>query len=304
MKETIVLTVILPLALFLISCGNNPADPEQWEDGAWLYLAGSYADTSLAWSPYGNVLLFTTSDGTSPCIYGYDNAADPVNMTSTTLNESVGPTGCWSADRGLIVFSAWSGNIHSEIRTMPGNLGPAVILLGGGFKYLHPTWSPDSDTLLYCTFSDGYWGLWKARYNTDSLICNSFYTPLGDCLRPSYSPDGDWILFQLDDGSQSDIWLIRPDGSDAHSVVSGSSDDIHPCWGPENDWFAFSSDRSGQRDIWISDIMGSSLVQITDDPGNDIYPAWNPAYGWFAFSSDRLNGDENYDIFSIEAPEY
>ncbi len=303
MKYTIIVSTVILTALFT-ACGNNPSEPEQWPDGAYLYLAGSYSDTSLAWSPYGNVLLFSSYDGTSPSIYGFDGLVSPVLMTSSNQNESVGPTGCWSATEGMILFTAFSGTTNSDIRTVPGNLGYATVILSDGLKHLHPTWSPNSDSLLFCTYSDNYWGLWKAEYDEDSITTDSFYTPSFDCLRPSYSPDGQWILFQVNDGSQSDIWLIRPDGSEPHAVITGNSDDIHPCWGPENDWFAFSSDRSGQWDIWISDLDGNELVQITDDPGKDIYPAWNPGSGWFAFSSDREGGSGNYDIFSIDAPAY
>ncbi len=301
MKYTIIVLTVILTALFT-ACGSNPSEIEQWPDGAYLYLAGNYPDTALAWSPYGGVLLFTSYSGTSPCLYGFDGFGPPALMTCSNLNESVGATGCWSASEGKVVFTTFSGNTNSDICTIPGNTGYLTVILSDGLKHLHPTWSPNSDSLLFCTYSDAYWGLWKAEYSTDSITCNSFYTPSSDCLRPSYSPDGQWILFQVNDGTQSDIWLIHPDGSNPHAVIENSSDDIHPCWGPENDWFAFSSDRSGQWDIWISDLDGNTLVQITDDPGKDIYPAWNPEYGWFAFSSDRVGGAENYDIFSIDAP--
>ncbi len=302
MKYTIIVLTVILTALFF-ACGNNPSEPEQWPDGAYLFVSSNYPDTSLAWSPYGSILLFSSSDGSSSCLYGFDGVVSPARMTSSNLNESVGPTGCWSAAEGKVVFTAFSGNTNSDICTIPGYTGYLTVILSDGLKHLHPTWSPNSDSLLFCTYSDSSWGLWKAEYSTDSIACISFYTPSFDCLRPSYSPDGQWILFQVNDGTQSDIWLISADGFNPHAVLESSSDDIHPCWGPENDWFAFSSDRSGQWDIWISDLDGN-LVQITDDPGKDIYPAWNPEYGWFAFSSDRLGGTDNYDIFSIDAPNF
>ncbi len=303
MKYTIIVLTVILTALFS-ACGNNPSEPEQWPDGAYLYVASNFPDTALTWSPYGSILVFSSFNGTSPCLYGFDGFGSPVIMTSSNLNESVGPNGCWSASEGKIVFTAFSGNTNSNILTIPGNIGPPTVILSDGQKHLHPTWSPNSDSLLFCTYSDSYWGLWKAEYSTDSITCESLYTPSFDCLRPSYSPDGQWILFEVNDGAQSDIWLIHPDGSNPHAVIEASSDDIHPCWGPENDWFAFSSDRSGQWDIWISDLDGNTLVQVTDDPGKDIYPAWNPGAGWFAFSSDRIGGADNYDIFSIDAPSY
>ena len=301
MKATRNLFVLALSAAILLSCGN-PSEPTAWPDGAYLYLSSAWSDTALSWSPYGNVILFSSYGSLSPCLYGFDGLSTPAIITSSELNESAGPNGAWNAEEGKIVYTAWSGDSLSEVRTIPGNIGGIKVVLDNGELHLHPTWNQAGDTLLMSTFTNNNWGLWAGAYDEDSMYCEAVYQTDADCLRPSYSPDGEWVLFQLDDGTSSDIWIVRPDGSDAHSVVSDASDDIHPCWGSENDWFAFASDRSGQWDIWIGNIHSDTLIQVTDDPGTDIYPAWNPGFGWFAFSSDREGGENNFDLFSIEAP--
>ncbi len=302
MKISAFLTAIV---LLLASCGENPAELEQWPDGAYLYLASVYPDTALSWSPGGSVMLFTSYYNSSYCIIGYDGITEPIAVAASNDDESAGPNGCWSAEQGLIVYTTYNTDSTSTVRTVPGNLGPLLVVVSNGKNHLHPTWTAGEDSLLLCTYENDYWGLWKTEYQEDSLLTPfEFYIPQFDCLRPSYSPDGQWILFEVSYGSQSDIWLIRPDGSDPHAVIEDSYDNIHPCWGPENNWFAFSSNRAGSYGIWISNLDGSAIVQVTDDPEDDIYPAWNPGAGWFIFSSNRINGDANYDIFSIEAPAY
>lgn len=302
MKYPLLFSVLI---VMLFSCGNNPADPEEWPDGAFLYLSSVYPDTALSWSPGGSVLLFSSYVYSSYCILGYDGITDPVAVAASDMDESCGPNGCWSGEQGLIVYTTYNTDSTSTVRTVPGNLGPLLVVIEDGKNHLHPTWTADEDSLLLCTFSNDHWGLWKTVYHEDSLLTpTEFYTPLFDCLRPSYSRDDQWILFELSYGNHSDIWLIKPDGSDAHAVIEDSNDNIHPCWGPESDHFAFSSNRSGNYEIWISNLDGSSLVQVTDDPNEDIYPAWNPGHGWFLFASNRDSGDGNYDIFSIDAPSY
>lgn len=302
MKIPVFLATIVVL---MTSCENNPTEPEQWADGAYLYLASVYPDTALSWSPGGSILLFSSYKYTSYCILGFDGLATPVAIAASDMDESSGPNGCWSAEQGLIVYTTYNTDSTSSVRTVPGNLGSLFEVIDDGKNHLHPTWSADEDSLLLCTYENSHWGLWKTEYHEDSLLTPSeFYAPPYDCLRPSFSPDGQWILFELSYGSHSDIWLIRPDGSDPHAVIEDSHDNIHPCWGPENNWFAFSSNRSGSYGIWISNLDGSSLIKVTDDPAEDIYPAWNPGSGWFAFSSNRITGDSNYDIFSIAAPSY
>jgi Tol biopolymer transport system component len=288
-------------AIILYAGCDNPSGNEEWPDGATLYVGSNFPDTALSWSPYGDILLFTTFGYNSLCLHGFDGLENPVAITSSSMNESAGPNGCWNANVGLITYTAWAGDSIAQVRTIPGNVGAIVMVLNDSLLHLHPTWNPDGDSLVMSTFAEGHWGLWKGEVSDDSSFA-ALYQPEADCLRPSYSPDGSWILFQQAEAGSSDIWLVRPDGSDAHAVVSSSSDDIHPCWGPYSDWFAFSSNRDGDYDIWISNLDGSTLIQVTEDPASDVYPAWNPEYGWFAFSSDRAGGAGNYDIFSIPSP--
>lgn len=299
------IAVLFMSLLVLASCGEDPTGPEEWPDGAYLYLGSNYPDTALSWSPTGNVLLFTSYAYSSYSILGFDGITDPVTVAASYDDESAGPTGCWSADQGLIVYTTYITDSTSTVRTVPGNLGPLLVVVSDSMNHIHPTWTPGEDSILVSTFHDGNWGLWRSEYHEDSLlVLEEFYAPQFDCLRPSYSPDGQWLLFEASYNGVSDIWLMRPDGTEAHPVIEDSWDNIHPCWGPENDWFAFSSDRTGNYDIWISNLDGSVLVQVTEDPGDDIYPAWNPGFGWFVFSSNREDLDDNYDIYSIDAPEY
>ncbi len=297
-----ILAVSLPA---ITSCGRDPAGPEQWPDGAYLYLGGIYPDTALSWSPGGTVLLFSSYAYSSFCIYGYDGLTDPVPVAASDSDESSGPNGCWSAKQGLIVYTTYDTDSTSSVRTVPGNLGALHIVLNDGMKHLHPTWTPGEDSLLISTCNEGRWELWKTEYRDDSLLVpEKFYAPVFDCLRPSYSPDGRWILFEASVNGVSDIWLMKPDGSEAHPVVEDGYDNTHPCWGPTDGWFAFASNRTGNYDIWISNLDGSVTVQVTRDPADDLYPAWNPVHGWFAFSSNRGKGGDDFDIFSIDAPDY
>ena len=291
-------------ALVAVAGCNNPAENEVWPDGASLYVASNFPDTALSWSPYGGILLFTTFSYNSLCLHGFDGLDNPVGITSSEMNESAGPNGCWSGSSLLIAYTAWSGDSASQVRTIPGNVGAISVVLNNGMLHRHPSWNPEGDSLVMATLADGYWGLWKGDVDDDSSFV-PIHQPAADCLRPSYSSDGEWILFQEGTPGDFDIWLIRTDGSEAHAVVSSDGDDIHPCWGPFPGWFAFASDRTGDYEIWISDLDGSTQIRVTDDPASDCYPAWhldedNP---WFAFSSDRSGGAGNYDIFSIPCPD-
>ena len=306
-------TALLPVALLTLiisACGNEEEEPYVWDDGARFFIGSSaYSDTALAWSPLGNVLLYTSYSDGSPNLFGYDRVTEPVKIASTSYDECVGPNGCWTnaTDPGLIVYAAIIGDSISEIRTRTGDLGTISVLLNDSVKHIHPSWSPDAEQIVLSSkmrfVPDDSWNLYIADYEEGDTLAPQLLLQSSsrDLLRPSFSSDGSLILFQSSDGSQSDIWVMNSDGSDPRVVVEGSADDIHPCWSPYDGWFVFSSDRDGDYEVYAASLDSDTLIRITDDPAQDIYPAWNPTIPDLVFSADRTSS--NYDIYYIEEPE-
>ncbi len=298
------------MTLAAVSCGNNPEGPDAWPDGA-EFMIGSpdpCSDTALAFSPGGEILLFCSDYSGNPGIYGFEvgSGDDPSLRTFMSQDESNGPNGCWcdtvsASGTGMIVFTARFEEGFSSILWMPGNEYAVHTLVNDSLPHLHPSWSPDADSLVWSTMQDGSWGIWTSAF--DSIAPVPLYSPAGvDCLRPSYSPDGDWIIFERIVSGEGDIWAMRPDGSEAHELAGGPGDDRHPCWGHGDGRFAFTSDRTGNHEIWIGETGSSDLVQVTFDEADDLYPAWNPSGDWIAFSSDRQYPGESYDVYWIDAP--
>ncbi len=294
-------------ALLLTSCGDNPQGFEPWPDGAQFWVGSPLPDTAASFSPGGDKALFTSAYSGTPCIYFFTpGGGDPIQLTYSSLDESCGPTGAWCdtlfSDVGMIVYSATREDSTTEIRWIPGNSYSVHLVLYDSLPHRTPTWTPQTDSILYCTQLDGHWGMWKIA--VDSGVPVDFHTPLADCLRPSYSPDGEWILYQYMQADDWDIWAMRPDGSDAHFVVAGSSQDIHPTWSPYEGWFAFASDRTGNYEIYAASMDQDTLIQLTDDESADLYPAWNPTYGYIVFSSERVNGPGtgDFDLYWIDEP--
>jgi hypothetical protein len=82
-----------------------------------------------------------------------------------------------------------------------------------------PSWSPDGTLLTYTrTSADGL----GARIEVVSIEGGS-PAQLVAGLAPSWSPDGRWIAYWK---RGYEVWLVRPDGSDAHFLAKGFS----PAW--------------------------------------------------------------------------
>jgi Tol biopolymer transport system component len=97
------------------------------------------------------------------------------------------------------------------------------------------SWSPDGSRIAMVSQSSptSYPRIWICNRDGSDLhpITPDDWAIAGD---PRWSPDGKWIAFptthgRLEDEKQAelcDVWLIRPDGTDAHSLTQGSSPSI------------------------------------------------------------------------------
>ncbi len=308
MKKTVF--TLLAATLLSASC-YSPEEDEIWPDGSFLWLSGIYADTALSWSPYGDVLFFSTYADGSTRLFGTDGLNAPAERTFTGMDEFMGPLGAWNTVNGRIVYTALDADsLRSQIRSIAGNDTYVTVHIQDSLMNAFPTYNVAGDSILYCCKVTGDWRLYQIPYQhtPDSLETPALQTgfPDGDILRPSYSPEtGTWVLFQHR-ASVSDDWDImvaHPDGSNSKVLAQNSADDIHPTWGPDDQWVAFSSDRTGNYEIYLINVDSDTLIQLTDDPAMDQYPAWNPRKNWIAFSSDRVSGNWNMDIFAIDEPE-
>ena len=72
--------------------------------------------------------------------------------------------------------------------------------------------------------------------------------------KPRFSPDGRWIVYNLQqkqDSPDSDIFVLATDGSCETPLVEHVGDDKVLGWAPDGKQILFASDRSGTIDAWI-----------------------------------------------------
>ncbi|HYP14852.1 MAG TPA: hypothetical protein VEQ63_13070 [Bryobacteraceae bacterium] len=104
---------------------------------------------------------------------------------------------------------------------------------------------------------------------------------------PSFSPDGQWVLFTSRRDGSADIYRVHPDGKDLERLTDHIAFDDQAVMSADGKRVAFVSSRTGQADIWVLDLQSKQLRNLTNHSGGDYRPAWSPDGQWIAFTSDR-----------------
>jgi Tol biopolymer transport system component len=94
--------------------------------------------------------------------------------------------------------------------------------------------------------------------------------------QPTYSPDGTWIAFVSDRSGAENLWLVRPDGSDARQITFGDDDSVlvSPAWTPDGQALYVSRFlwSLNNYELWRYGLDGSAelVVPVKDhDPPHD-----------------------------------
>src|SRR5450759_2736534 len=98
------------------------------------------------------------------------------------------------------------------------------------------------------------------------------------------SPDGEWIAYTVTTvdstkyKSDSDLWMVKWDGSRTLRLTSSPENEGSPRWSPDNRYLSFVSERyeskSGQ--VWLLDRAGGEAVRLTELKGGVADHEWSP----------------------------
>jgi len=124
---------------------------------------------------------------------------------------------------------------------------------------LVPSWSPDGKKIVFARDAGWIWVM-----NADGTHAHQL--TVGSGSFPRYSPDGKEIAYQS--YADSEIHVMKADGSSDHAITSNAFSDGFPDWSPDGKKIAFMSDRSGSAQAWVMEADGSHPVQVTTVPAS------------------------------------
>lgn len=230
-------------------------------------------DADLNWSPEGEFIAFgrVRTDG-------YDLMVKPVAGGEAVvrvdgLGDETSPR--WSPDGRYLAYISTS-EPGTSIYLIPPHGGTQRKLVETNIHALDidaversmgdRPWSLDSRTLLVaCVDSAGRMSIYRVSRDSGEAEQLSFPPTDSDDLSPTYSFDGERILFERRSRSRSrgSIMMIPAAGGDPIAVLMDEYDNRTPTFRPDGRHLVFDSDRTGGRNIWELDIETGGLDQLT-----------------------------------------
>ena len=91
---------------------------------------------------------------------------------------------------------------------------------------------------------------------------------------PSWSPDGQHIVFMSNRDGTWDLYLVNSDGSGLERLTRNPANDGLATWAPDGTYLAFVSDRGGRWAIWAIRPDGSDLRKLFELGGGGLASDW------------------------------
>lgn len=118
---------------------------------------------------------------------------------------------------------------------------------------------------------------------------------------PTWSPDGNQILFASGAGGSVQLFVVNRNGNGLRQVtnlpaIRGRSD-----WSSDGQWIVTYSGPSWNRELYIMNADGSNVRQLTPTGGNSQGPSFSPDGKWVVFTAyfDNYGDDHGCEIYII-----
>lgn len=232
--------------------------------------------------------------------------ADGTNLqqlTSDSLNEV---TPKWSPDGKKIVYCVDIDTVNSDIYIMDADGQNRRRLTTFPGDDSHPNWSPDGKRIIYNSAQNtpDYHVPWPQQFveiftmNNDGSDKKQISNLKTVSTYPSFSPDGDYIVFRSVTNQRSlnwdlsatdrnsEVFIMNADGTHPRNLSLNIAYDGWPTWSPDGDLILFTSNRTGPSNIgqlYTIKKDGSALTQITNGPGSFVQATWSKNKKIFAY---------------------
>jgi Tol biopolymer transport system component len=284
-----------PVAMGTVLYGrwNPKAEHARWFtsniDGSDVRDLG-VTTTCARWVPGGTDILITNDEAFSPdhplrpaIVHADGSGKRPLEATrDPSFNLGCGDV---SPDGRSIVVEGFTADGSQNgiylVRASDGGGLRVVSESAPGESIGDPIFSPDGTRIAFFRTKAAFGPQGAGALFTVDVDGSNLrrITPWGGAfMDQSWSPDGQWIIYQRPYGV---LTMVHPDGSGPHDVpltLPPGSGAQNPSGSPDGAWIVFSLAHDGTANIYIVRPDGTSLTRVTTAPSVDEqHPVWTSA---------------------------
>lgn len=190
------------------------------------------------------------------------------------------------ADEVVLQFTGEAGVADTKIAYVLGARGVKEILMAdydgvgatpvtrNGSINLMPMWSPDTRSLAYTSFAQGYPDLYRV-FPFERRPVQTLAAFNGINSSPAWSPDGKNVAMTLSKDGNPEIYVLTLATGTLRRLTRHAGIDTEPTWSPSGREIAFISDRNGPPHVFVMDEQGANLRPLTTG-GRHTQPRWSP----------------------------
>ena len=204
-----------------------------------------------------------------------------------------------SPDGTRVLYSAFRQENVYEIYSYDLADGSVDRLTNRSGVLTAPEYSPDGKEITYTR-----WNPNTGKYQImimESNGNNQYNIPSIAGWDPTWSPNGNRILFASDRNGPVQLFSVRDDGNNLRQIsnlpaIRGRSD-----WSADGQYIVTYSGESWHREVYIMKADGSESRQLTPTGGNSQGPSFSPDSKWVAFTAyfDKYGDDHGCEIYII-----
>ncbi len=230
----------------------------------------------LAWSPGRDRLLFAQWDLGTLQLFEFERDSQVVSQLTRGPDQH--PQGCYGPGGRLIAVVATRAR-STEGRASRSRLVSRIAALGPGdaFESIspgpmdgEPACSPDGTAFAYVRlFPEGRSEIWIHSFAAEEPA-----RAIAQGRGPSFSPDGEWIVYSRVVGKTPALWRIRRDGTGRSRLGRGSgADEYSPAVSPDGSLVVYESVFRNRYRLFVRRFDGTGDSVLFSD-GDGTHAVW------------------------------
>lgn len=261
-------------------------------------------ETHPVFSPDGTQIAFSADreNETGNTFLMRVDGSDIRRLTDWQSSDYVVPGG-WSPDGSRIAFTSDRDGNDNIFVISAEVFRPQKLLADDTRNLGFPSYSPDGKKIVYQVELEDKSGELRIL-DLESKQARVLVKTANVDIAPVFSPDGNSIAFQNRIEGNTDIFLIKTDGSGLIDLTNNAARDTDAAFSPDGTKIAFTSNRGGNYgiyDLYVMNADGGNQHQIySSKDGMSVSPKWSTDGREIVFANDREGGRiGNFEIYKI-----